>query len=489
MGLAEFAKVRSGGPAIALSLFVALMGSLTLAPALLCILGRVVFWPNGLPKVADTEKKEGLWTRLSRAVVKRPAWIWATAVIVLLPLAFLGFHVKSSYKATSELSSSSSSVQGLEAIQSHFTAGETGPLTVLLTAKTDWDSKEGRKLIQHLSQGFARLENVAEVRSLTQPLGAELSSLFSGAEAESDAESKSTPGPLSSFVKSMFSKMKNGMQGLIVSQAQKSAKKHYVSDIDQGRSVTRLDIILKSDPFDKKSVQTMNVVQTWLSQELPETVGKTVENLETNIYGVTVSSRDLAAVTESDRQRINVLVVIGILLILLVLVKKVWLASYLLITVLFSYYATLGATTLVSTWVHGRELGIVDWRVPFFLFTILVAVGEDYNIFLMTRAMKEGKRRGPIEGLRHALARTGGTITSCGLIMAGTFATLMLAGLGTLVQIGFALAFGVLLDTFVVRPILVPAFIAMVWGNREPEPEQTLLKMPQRDETSRRLAA
>ena len=101
--------------------------------------------------------------------------------------------------------------------------------------------------------------------------------------------------------------------------------------------------------------------------------------------------------------------------------------------------------------------------MPFFLFTILVAVGEDYNILLMTRALQERKRHGAVEGMRRALARTGGTITSCGLIMAGTFATLMLAGLSTLVQIGFALAFGVLLDTFVVRPFLVPAFTLLVW--------------------------
>src|SRR5205807_9475545 len=111
--------------------------------------------------------------------------------------------------------------------------------------------------------------------------------------------------------------------------------------------------------------------------------------------------------------------------------------------------------------------GEVDWRVPFFLFTILVAVGEDYNILLITRALKERRRYGGVEGMRRALARTGGTITSCGLIMAGTFATLMLSGLNTLVQIGFALAFGVLLDTFVVRPFLVPAVVMFVWRRQE----------------------
>lgn len=101
--------------------------------------------------------------------------------------------------------------------------------------------------------------------------------------------------------------------------------------------------------------------------------------------------------------------------------------------------------------------------MPFFLFSILVAVGEDYNILLIDRVLKERRRHGTDERMRRALARTGGTIASCGLIMAGTFATLMFGGLGTLVQCGFALAVGVLLDTFVVRPYLVPAFTLLVW--------------------------
>jgi RND superfamily putative drug exporter len=155
--------------------------------------------------------------------------------------------------------------------------------------------------------------------------------------------------------------------------------------------------------------------------------------------------------------------------------------------VLFSYYATLGATTLMAHWCHGRPLGEVDWRVPFFLFTILVAVGEDYNILLIARMLKERKRLGSEEGTRRALARTGGTITSCGLIMAGTFATLMMAGLNTLVQIGFALAFGVLLDTFVVRPFLVPAFTLLVWRRQHKIRETRLeLVLPRR---RRRFAA
>src|SRR5581483_7016101 len=102
-------------------------------------------------------------------------------------------------------------------------------------------------------------------------------------------------------------------------------------------------------------------------------------------------ARDLAQVTERDRRRVNALVLTGVFLILLLLVRRFWLAAYLLLTVLFSYYCTLGATALVGTLWSDRPLGQVDWRVPFFLFTILVAVGEDYNILLITRVLQERK--------------------------------------------------------------------------------------------------
>jgi RND superfamily putative drug exporter len=121
----------------------------------------------------------------------------------------------------------------------------------------------------------------------------------------------------------------------------------------------------------------------------------------------------------------------------------------------------------VAHYGFGRPFGEVDWRVPFFLFVILVAVGEDYNILLISRMLQERKKHSASVAMRLAVARTGATITSCGLIMAGTFATLMLAGLNTLVQIGFALAFGVLLDTLVVRPILVPALCIWYWERQE----------------------
>jgi RND superfamily putative drug exporter len=252
------------------------------------------------------------------------------------------------------------------------------------------------------------------------------------------------------------------------------------------RFVTRLDVVPRTDPMDEHTAPTLRLVEAWLHQELP--LYQSLGGVRGEVYGVTASARDLAEVTEKDRARINALVLVGIFLILVLLVRRPGLALYLLVTVLLSYFATLGATALLAHYWAGRPLGEVDWRVPFFLFTILVAVGEDYNILVVSRALEERSKYGGVEGTRRALARTGGTITSCGVIMAGTFGTLMLAGLNTLVQIGFALALGVLLDTFVIRPLLVPAFTAWLWRHDSRPPEETPVTVWPVRQTRRRAA-
>jgi putative drug exporter of the RND superfamily len=466
MGFAEFAKVRCAGPAIAVSLAVALLASLTLAPALLQVFGRFVFWPSAVPAPklsirrfpgADftVTTRQSVWDRISRAVVARPGLVWATSVLVLAPLVLIGMRVSPNYRSTGELPPSAESVRGIAAIERHFTAGEVGPLTVLLVSARDWGTPAGRSIISHLSRGFSLLPNVAEVRSLTQPLGVPLA----------------LPPPVQFSSKGIFDGVfKAVRRGIddVVENANRSAREYYLAPVTGASGpefVTRLDVVFRSDPFDRASLESTELIQTWLEDQLPRTA-RHWSDVHGECYGVSVNAHDLAATTEADRVRVNFLVVAGIFLILLMVVRRPWLAAYLLLTVLLSYYATLGATVLFGALWWGKSLGTVEWRVPFFLFTILVAVGEDYNILLITRVLQEQSRRGIKAGTREALARTGATITSCGLIMAGTFGTLMLTNLGTLVQIGFALAFGVLLDTFIVRPFLVPAFVLLVWRQK-----------------------
>jgi len=472
MAMAEFAKVRYAGPAIALSLGVALLASLTLTPALLRLVGAAAFWPRPAPKLTVKEKLlqklnvgMGFWDWISRRVAARPVVVWCVTLLILAPLVLIGMRTQPSYRATAELSPQAPSLQGLAAIQRHFNAGDIGPVTVLLASTGDWDSPEGQRQIDHLSRGFASLPNVAEVRSLTQPLGMPIIDLTP------DLSRDCLVTRLLQFIQPALEELRATMHT--------RAAEHYVATGDDGRNVTRLDVVLTSDPFEPASAQTLKLIETWLNSELPRfnLIGKPIQ---AECYGITSCSQDLAEVTEGDRRRVNALVIGAILLILLALVRRWVLTLYLLATVLASYYAALGATVLAGTLWTGAPLPALDWRVPFFLFTILVAVGEDYNILLVSRALQERKKHGSVEGMRVALAKTGGAITSCGLIMAGTFATLMLNGLSTLMQIGFALACGVLIDTFLVRPFLVPAFAMLFWREaKDPvPPRQAVPKKP-----------
>jgi RND superfamily putative drug exporter len=483
MALSEFAKVRYAGPAIALSLGVALVASLTLTPALLRLFGAAAFWPRQSPRLSVKARSLlrlnlnlGFWDWVSRRVAARPVLTWSVAAALLVPFVLVGLRVPSDYRATSELSPHTESLRGLAAIQRHFTAGEVGPITVLLASERNWDSPDGQRQIDHLSRGFSGLPDVAEVRSLTQPLG------MGGFDLTPCRDDDCWMTRLLHLVQPMVEDFRR--------QVYEQARGHYVARTQDGRFVTRLDVVLKGDPFDPRSAGTLHLIQAWLNTELPRTP-LFDKHLQAECYGITAGAQDLQAVTEGDRWRVNGLVLAAILLILLALVRRVLLSLYLLATVLASYYAALGLTVLAGVLWTGGVLPAVDWRVPFFLFVILVAVGEDYNIFLMSRALQEQSKHGTAEGMRLALARTGGAITSCGLIMAGTFATLMLAGLNTLTQIGFALAIGVLIDTFLVRPFLVPAFVMMCARTPQParQDDEVARTLPLVAPASRRRAA
>jgi RND superfamily putative drug exporter len=174
--------------------------------------------------------------------------------------------------------------------------------------------------------------------------------------------------------------------------------------------------------------------------------------------GDVVANRDFRDLLGHDFLLVSVLVAGSILLILAVMLRGVVTPLYLLATVGLSTAAAIGLAGLISDRVLGQPL---YWTAPVFGFVFLVALGEDFNIFLMTRLRREVAGHGR-EGIARAVGATGGVITSCGLVMACAFLLLARSPLAIAQQIGLVVVVGVLLDTFLVRPVLVPALGALL---------------------------
>ena len=227
--------------------------------------------------------------------------------------------------------------------------------------------------------------------------------------------------------------------------------------------ITRLEIVLKIDPFSESSLQVLEDVRATLRHAT--TAGQPLEaTTAIGLAGSTSAVNDLKRVTMSDQRHMYILVTLGVYAILVALLRRPGIGLYLIATVVLGYLASLGLTDLVF---HALNRGPqpwegLDWTVGFFLFVILVAVGEDYNILLMARVIEEERKYGVVEGTRRAVAHTGGIISSCGLIMAGAFVSMLTGSLVSLRELGFALGLGVLLETFLIRPVLVPAFLILI---------------------------
>ncbi|MBN1657263.1 MAG: MMPL family transporter [Anaerolineae bacterium] len=223
--------------------------------------------------------------------------------------------------------------------------------------------------------------------------------------------------------------------------------------------VARLQIVLDSDPF---SVEAMDTVTHLRSEVSQASVGY--------ISGTTATNLDLRDVMDRDFYRVMLLVIGGILIVLIVLLRSFVAPVYMMATILLSYGATLGITRLVFDGILNEGL---TWFVPFLIFVVLVALGMDYNIFLMGRVKEEVAIHDTRTGIERAVERTGGIITSAGIIMAGTFAAMMSSSLLGLLQTAFAITVGMLLDTFIIRTTLVPAIATFLgrwnwWPGKEP---------------------
>jgi putative drug exporter of the RND superfamily len=210
--------------------------------------------------------------------------------------------------------------------------------------------------------------------------------------------------------------------------------------------LTRLDGTLEAAPDSTAAQQTVTRVREAVHA---------VPGANAKVGGMTAMVVDINAANRHDNRLIIPLVLLVVLVILGVLLRSVVAPLVLIATVVLSFAAALGVSALVFRHVFG--FAGEDTSFPLYVFVFLVALGIDYNIFLMTRVREEAQQHGTRKGALIGLAATGGVITSAGIVLAGTFAALASLPLVAFAEIGFAVAFGVLLDTLIVRSVLVTA--------------------------------
>lgn len=458
-------KFQQTGQGISLGLLVALIGCLTLTPALLRLAGKWSFWPN-LPRehpgdspgwvaqssimqrLIELNLVNELWKRLAAALAAMPGRLWLAVTGAMLPFALIAIWNFNflSYGLLSELPEDSRSVVGTRAVQEHFAAGTLGPTTLLLVNE---------------ELNFLQQDQVDRIHELSEALYAQREQL-----GLKDIYSSAFPLGMTAEARARRQELDESMSGESGLQAARRAAlrarvmRQYVgSKGELGTHVARIDLIFNNDPFHPESIQLLERLLSELETLLPEHLGGT-----TRVYalGATASIRDMKLTTDRDQLRISFLVLFGVYAILVLILRQPAVCAYLILSVYFSYLTTLGVTFAVFWMLDPVHFAGLDWKVRMFLFTMLIAIGEDYNIFLVTRIQEERQRVNSVKGVLQALMKTGSIISSCGMIMAGTFCALMAGSLTGMQQLGFALAFGVLLDTFVVRTVLVPAYLILL---------------------------
>ena len=404
--LSDLNSNKALGPVAAIGIAFAMLAALTFLPALMMAAGRTAFWPlrpafgSPHPELLSAGRK-GVWPRLAALVSRRPRSIWIASTLILVVAAggMLGLRADGVSQSDFVLGVSQAR-DGQAVLGKHFPGGSGTPAIVIAPESE----------IAEVSSAILGTKGVSSLTVLSKdsPSG----SLRVTAEGVQAPDVPGAPVTKPTVVDGavMFEATLDGA-------GDSTAAEHTVSTL---RS-------------------------KFASMPAPDVL----------VGGVAAVALDSTAAAIHDRTLVIPLVLGAILLILMLLLRSIVAPVILVLSVVLSFGAALGVSSLVFNGIFGFPGA--DPSVPLFGFVFLVALGIDYNIFLMTRVREESKLHGTREGILRGLASTGGVITSAGLVLAATFAALGVLPILFLAQISFIVAFGVLLDTFLVRSLLVPA--------------------------------
>jgi RND superfamily putative drug exporter len=407
--LATFGLYSNLGVPLAIAIALMLAAGLTLLPALLAIFGRAAFWPSVTSPGAG---RPGWWGRVAGRVVAHPGATLALGVVGfgVLATAAIGY-VPGGFGGTPPAPRGSDSAAGNALLAAHFPAASGNPTSVLLRFGTP---VSGAPVSGGPVSGGPDLV-AAERRLAAVPL-------FSGVTGPADAG--------------------------------EVARSQFISP--DGRTV-RFEVALAAgDPGSDAAMAQVPAIRA--------AVAAVARDVGARAYGVTGQAPvtyDISRVSDHDLLRIVPVAIAAIAILLALVLRSLVAPVYLIVSVVLSYLAAFGLSVLLF---QGDGL---PYFVPFLMFLFLLALGEDYNILVMTRIREEASRVPLRQAVRTALARTGSTVTSAGLVLAGTFGVFALVegaqpGGAPYRAVLASLALGILLDAFVVRTLLVPSAVALL---------------------------
>lgn len=383
---ADFRDYSNFAPIFGTAVFIIMIASITLIPALFTLFGRKAFWPK-VPKFGDAnEVKHGIWGPVAKFVVNKPLFSGGMVMVLLVVSALNVMNVEFEFDMVKSFPEDMPSRVGYEIVEQKFDKGEIAPSTLLVIG----DEAITEEAAAALSEELTAYDEIASAR-------------LSGSTENGDA--------------------------------------------------VKYNIALSMNPYSPEAIDFV--------EQLREDSGGLLAAVsidgETHFGGITPKLVDERDVNNSDIYKIVILETLLILVLLFGLTRSWKMPIYMMATILLSYLSALGLGIFLVDVLFGFEA--ISTRVPVYAFIFLVALGIDYNIILVSRFMEERKSRKVKDALEIAISHTGGVISSAGIILAATFAALTTMPIADLFVFGFMVSIGILIDTFLVRGMLLPALI------------------------------
>ena len=448
--LSDLGSTRSLGPISVVGIVGALLGALTFLPALLILTGRRIFWPR-VPAVdpdADpAEVRSGLWSRVAGFVGRHARPVWIASTVALVAAAALAPTFKADGLGNNEVFRIDvESVAGEEVLAKHFPSGAATPTTIVVP-EADADA---------VVEAVEGVPGVAEVALAREPMGPPAGpppGVAEGAPGGQPGAPAGQPG------------------GAAGGPPPGVAIEPEVRVVDGNVLV---NVSLEADGLSAEAQDAVAGVREAVHAIDPEFL----------VGGQAAQALDTRLANERDIRTVIPAIIAVVFLVLLVLLRSLVAPVILMAVNILSFLATIGISAVVFN--HVFEFPNSDPSTPIYAFVFLIALGIDYTIFLMTRVREEVPRRGARPAVLAGLSVTGGVITSAGVVLAATFAALFVIPLVFMAQIAFMVAVGVLIDTLIVRALLVSGIAydlgrAMWWPSKLADrlPSRTRLEVEQ----------